>query len=161
MVRRRNASAEVWGLLLAITLEFETVTVMAAETPVPPRLMEVFTSAAYPITNEGFISGTRRRDTTTLVIHAVDGLEVIAAALSAGLPATAADARAQALARMRQGGLALRRRVGRAVEALEAAARYGLAKYPAIVFDEGESVIYGVTDIAEAYSIYLREARRQ
>ena len=43
-------------------------------------------------------------------------------------------------------------------EALSKALHYGLDRYPALVLNEGEFVIYGVTDLEAALAIYHREA---
>lgn len=41
-----------------------------------------------------------------------------------------------------------------AYQGLSVAARYGVNHYPAIIFNQGEAVIYGVTDLPRALNLY-------
>lgn len=83
----------------------------------------------------------------------VDAVELLAASLSAGLPAD--PARAAALARRRFDALsqADRQAAGAGAEARALATQYGLTKVPAIVFDR-RAVVYGVLNVEEARALY-------
>lgn len=79
------------------------------------------------------------------------------AALGQGLPKDPAAAKALALARRAPLEADLRAAYAGRTLAL----RYGLSKIPAVVFDRGVAVVYGVADVAEAARRYDRwkEAR--
>lgn len=124
------------GLLVALAVRAET----------PPRV-EVFTDPARcPITSAG--------SATVYDLAAPRRLE---AELSVGLPRDPAAAEALARARIAAAADALRAAYTGPTQAL----RYRLTKIPAVVFDRGAAVVYGVTDVAEAIRLFQRwkEAR--
>ncbi len=72
-------------------------------------------------------------------------------------PKTATPQSLEALGRAYAASDAFRHRQGRiqiAAKAYEKLMRYGVTRIPAIVFDEGDSVVYGTTDIALALQDY-------
>ena len=73
----------------------------------------------------------------------------IEAELAAGLPADPARASAIVQQRLREGGQALQRRIGRAYQDVAEAWGLGIAKLPAVVVDR-RYVVYGESDVARA-----------
>ena len=127
---------------------------MAAQRAVEhPQLMEVFTTTDSPVTGEDVISQPPGDDEIEFHVYALDGIQNIEAALSADLPPEPESAQHIALQRIQQLDEAARVQMQRGAMGLVKAVKYGLDRYPAIVFD-GEFVIYGVTDIREALHRY-------
>ena len=99
--------------------------------------------------------GQRLTGVGDATVYEVDRLRAITERLSIGLPADArrageiARARFEAMSKGEQAELELAARV------VGQAAHYRIDKVPAIVFD-GRAVIYGVTDVARARTIYRR-----
>ncbi len=73
----------------------------------------------------------------------------IEAELAAGLPADPARASAIVQQRLREGGQALQRHIGRAYQDVAEAWGLGIAKLPAVVVDR-RYVVYGESDVARA-----------
>ncbi len=113
------------------------------------RPIEVFT-----------ISGTAI-DTASLdaKVFFLDGLVALTHDLSHGLPADPDAARRMALQRISELGDGLQSRAQQAVEGLSLAHRYDIRKLPAVVFDAGQTVIYGVTNLDEAAKLYRQGGR--
>lgn len=112
--------------------------------------VEVFTTASIYLTNA---SGAR--------VYLLDGLEQLEEELSQGLPSDEATALPVAQRRLvKMGAQALQERAANAAEGLSRAAQYGVDRVPAVVFD-GRSVVYGVTDVAEARRLYEQAAAGQ
>lgn len=89
--------------------------------------------------------------------YLLDGLQMLDAELSAGLPADERAALPIAQERMRRMADAIRARGTNAAEGLQLAMQYGIERLPAIVIN-GQSVIYGVTDVDQAVALW-RQAR--
>lgn len=88
-----------------------------------------------------------------LEVYALDGIERFEAILSDRLPTDRNAARRAALKRVGQMDALRVEEAQRATLGLLKAAEYGVDRYPAIVFD-GQTVVYGVTDIGEALRHY-------
>ena len=129
--------------------------------PKLPATIDIFTTAEFPIERSHFITDTPRARLTKLTVYRVDGLEELEQRLSENLPSDPARARDVALKRMQSGGLRIRQLAQHGADALEGAIRYRIDRYPAMVFNDGESVIYGVTNVEDAVVIYLRERNRR
>lgn len=72
--------------------------------------------------------------------------------LGQGLPRDPGQAKAVAAGRLGEH----RQRLAAAFGGLALAAQYGIAKIPAVVFNHGEAVAYGITDVAEAAALHRR-----
>ena len=94
-------------------------------------------------------------------VYEVDRLQAITERLSIGLPADARRAGEIARARFDAMPDAEQAELQHAARVVGQAAHYRIDKVPAIVFD-GRAVVYGVTDVARARTIYRRwqEGRR-
>jgi len=120
-----------------------------------PAQIEVFTNSRYQVTNT----------TTTEVpvqIHDLDAPVGLEEKLSAGLPSDPEQAKAIALDRLEAlGSGQLAEMVNRAYAGTTQAMTYELVKIPAVVFDNGASVIYGITDIEDAIRRYQAWRQRE
>ena len=97
-----------------------------------------------------------------ITTYMLDGLDRFESSLSEGLPADVDVAKTEALRRIQQLDEARMARAKNTAFGLAKAVQYGIDRYPAIVFD-GEAVVYGVTDLAEAvdhYEAWRRERVR-
>ncbi len=126
----------------------------STQAPLPARI-EVFTNSRYPVTN----------NTTTEVpvqIHDLDAPAELEEKLSAGLPPDPEHAKAIALDRLEALGAGqLAEMVNQAYEGASQAMTYELVKIPAVVFDNGTSVIYGITNIEDAIRRYQAWHQRE
>ncbi|MCP4995483.1 MAG: TIGR03757 family integrating conjugative element protein [Gammaproteobacteria bacterium] len=126
----------------------------STQTPIPAQI-EVFTNSRYQITNT----------TTTEVlvqIHDLDAPAGLEEKLSAGLPSDPEQAKAIALKRLEALGAGqLAEMVNQAYAGTTQAMTYELVKIPAVVFDNGTSVIYGITDIDDAIRRYQAWRQRE
>jgi len=118
--------------------------------PPAPVAVEVFTNASIAFT--GLASGTK--------VYQLDGLLQLEAELSQGLPGNEAEAMRIAQDRLRRMAPKLQQRAANTSEGLTLAARYGIDRLPAIVIN-GESVIYGITDIPSAIQMYRTSQKGQ
>ncbi len=116
-----------------------------------PSLIEVFTMSDQPAMS-GQVEG--------MIIYEVDGLDQLTASLSKNLPNDEEAAKDMALQRIARLGDELRWTVEHAVEGMTRAKTYDLQKLPAVVFDQGENVVYGVVDLDQALALYHEAANR-
>ena len=110
--------------------------------------VEVFTDAAlFPVTpaNPGI----------PVEIHDLSGQQRILDELGQGLPGTN-PALAKEMAAGRLDAPGFRQRLADATAGAMLANRYGIVKLPAIVFDHGAAVAYGLTDVGQAVQLYQR-----
>jgi len=130
----------------------------AAETP---SQVDVFTDAAHPIDNVAAVKQALGEQATVRTFH-IDAQARLNETLSKDLPADRDKARAIALERIQALDPS---RLGRALaetfDGLMLAQRYGIDRYPAVVFDGGERVVYGVVDLREALRLYRQSATRR
>lgn len=115
-------------------------------------LMEVITTSAYPVHGQALLPRDVR-----VKVYDLDAPSRWLEALNRSLPADPAVAAALARQRLEQReGERASRELLAAHTALARALAYGLDRYPAIVFDQGTAVVYGVTDLTEALDDYRR-----
>ena len=112
-----------------------------------PSSIEVFTNGRYPISGAASAS-------VPVQIYDLDAPDRLEDALSADLPPDPEQAKTIALKRLNDLGAELADMVNQAYEGVTKAMSYELTKIPAIVFDDGASVIYGISDINEAIKHY-------
>ncbi|MGH1477192.1 MAG: TIGR03757 family integrating conjugative element protein [Geminicoccales bacterium] len=115
-----------------------------------PSSIEVFTTFERPA------NGNRIE---SVIIYEVDGLTKLTESLSENLPDDAEAAKEIALQRISRLGDELRWTVEHAVEGLTRAKKYDLDRYPAVVFDKGKSVVYGVANVDQALKIYQQQSQ--
>ena len=110
--------------------------------------VEVFTDAAlFPVipSNPGIL----------VEIHDLSAQQRLLDELGQGLPGNN-PALAKEMAAVRLDAPGFRQRLAEATTGAMLANRYGIVKLPAIVFDHGAAVAYGLTDVNQAIQLYQR-----
>jgi integrating conjugative element protein (TIGR03757 family) len=142
--------------MLALLTLLMPIGAFAADSALPSRI-EIFTTAAQPITNVAEIHKVLGGG-TPIRYYTLDTQARLDEALSQDLPADPDKARAVALQRIQALDISqVKRELSESFEGLVLARRYGLDRYPAVVFDGGRRVVYGVTDLQEALRLYTTE----
>lgn len=120
----------------------------------PPSQIDVFTDAAHPMENIAAVKQALGEQTTVRTFH-IDAQTRLNESLSKDLPADRDKAKAIALERIQAlNHTRLGQALAESFDGLMLAQRYGIDRYPAIVFDGGEGVVYGVVDLREALRLY-------
>jgi len=137
----------------AVVLVFvlATSSFSAANTP-PLTKIEIFTDHDYPVTAQGHLN---------IDIYHLDTPGRIERSLSVGLPADLITAKRIATQRVREIGAAQAGDLKQVFQGLLKARKYQLDRLPAIVFDGGRVVVYGVTDLDAAHFHYRQWHRAQ
>lgn len=107
--------------------------------------VEVFTDPAlFPVTlgNAG----------AAVEVHELSAQQKLLDELGQGLPGNPSLTKEMAMGRLNTTNL--RQRLADTTTATLLASRYGIAKIPAIVFDHGAAVVYGLTDVSQAVQVY-------
>ena len=129
------------ALAMAIVLVAVNGVVSANDQP----LVEVFTASDVPINPDHQVD--------RLQVYEIDVIRQFEKEISRGLSEDVNTAKHQAIERVTQLDEKQKQQVQRSSIGLIKAMQYGIARYPAIVFD-GEAVLYGVTDLTEAIHRY-------
>ena len=137
-------------LVIAIVLMTVNGVVSADGKP----LVEVFTASNIPIISNH--QGER------IELYEIDGIRRFEEDISQDLSEDANTAKRQAIDRVTQLDEEQKQQVQRSAIGLTKAMQYGINRYPAVVFN-GESVVYGVTNLTEPIHRYRqwREAAEQ
>ncbi len=117
---------------------------------VHPRLIEVFSSSAYPVIGR---QGQKAGTAVAFHYYAIDGVQQLESHLSQDLPADSEVAKSLALKRIEFLGEDAMGRMQQSAAGLAKALQYDVDRYPAIVFDS-TAVVYGVTNIHAALRYY-------
>ena len=132
---------------------FADTTLANQRGPNSPHIIEVFTSARYPIVEpDGKRAGSNLQG-SEIIVYEIDGIQFVERDLSLNLPAEPQQAKQIALHRIQSLDEHARSRMHSAATALAKAMQYGVNRYPAVVFD-GEAVVYGVTELTVALERY-------
>jgi len=115
----------------------------------PPRVIEVFTSAQYPIVEPDAKRAGTHLQGPVIMVYEIDGIQSVERDLSLNLPVEPQQSKQIALQRIQNLDEQTRSRMQASATALAKAMQYGINRYPAIVFD-GQAVVYGVTDLQVA-----------
>jgi len=129
--------------------------------PGGPARIEIFTHMGGPVAN---VAAARQQlgDPSRVQYFTIDAQARLDAALSEELPPDPEEAREIVLERIqRLDRSQLARALQKSYEGLLRARRYGIDRIPAIVFDGGESVVYGVTDLQAALRLYHQHRKAQ
>lgn len=121
-----------------------------------PARIEVFVTPAQAARLSGIDSVERRYPGLSVTVHDLGAAARFEDALSDGLPTEPAAALAQARQRLQALGPELAARLREAYGGLVRARHHGIDRLPAIVFDDGQSVVYGITDLPTALTHYRR-----
>ncbi len=140
--------------VLRIALMTALVVAVAVPTtranPRMPRSIDVFTTSDRPV---------HTGEQAQASVYFLDGLNALEQSLGRGLPNDPDKAKTVALQRLNDLEDALQEKVENTLEGLSLATSYQLRKLPAIVFDEGQSVLYGVDHLDRAIAIYQDEIK--
>ena len=115
----------------------------------PPHLIEVFTSAQYPIVKINATGTGSDLQGPVITVYEIDGIQSVERELSLNLPVEPQPSKQIALQRIQNLDEQTRSRMQASATALAKAMQYGIDRFPAIVFD-GQAVVYGVTDLQVA-----------
>ena len=119
----------------------------------PPRVIEVFTSAEYPVIETNATGSGSHLQGPVITLYEIDGIQSVERDLSLNLPVDPQQSKQVALQRIQNLDEQTRSKIHDSAIALAKAMQYGVDRYPAVVFD-GEAVVYGVTDLTVALEQY-------
>jgi integrating conjugative element protein (TIGR03757 family) len=137
------------GLVMALCLVY-TGTAMAEKSP---KRVEIFTASDEPATNWQEVSAPLKE--TDVRVYLLDEIHRLEGELSQRLPADAQSAERAVLEHLQHLDKDRRDRVAESALALARAVELDIDRYPAIVID-GQWVLYGLTDISAAVTLYRR-----
>lgn len=129
------------------------VPAFAQESPAIPDkpLIEVIISDADRVTGRANLL----RQGYDVQVYNLDAPKQLFATLSQNLPANQVAAKCALEQRMQQHGRqTLQQQLASAYQGLSLTMQYQINRYPAVVFDRGRAVIYGVTDLQQALGLY-------
>lgn len=151
-----NKTAVIKTILAATLAPVAVVsTVSTAAGPAATIAVEAVTDDAHPVTGIEALSGQGQ----AVAVYNLDDGERLTAELARGLPPDQEAAKAALQRRFaEQGRAAVQQRFERAFQGRIAAFEYGLTRYPAVVFNHGQAVVYGVTDLPQALTLYRQWA---
>ncbi len=123
-----------------------------------PPFIEVITSDAYPVSG---IKSVQRLGFLVNVYNLDDGKRLVAE-MGKHLPNNQ-DAAKKALEKQfkKMGDAAVKQQFMQAYHGVTLSTQYGLTRYPAVVFERGHSVIYGVTNLNQAVNLYRKWQSQQ
>ena len=119
----------------------------------PPRVIEVFTSAQYPLIETDAKRAGSHLQGPEVTVYEIDGIQFVERDLSLNLPVAPQQSKQIALQRIQNLDEKTRSRMRLAAQGLAKAMQYGIDRYPAVVFD-GDAVVYGVTDLTVTLEQY-------
>jgi integrating conjugative element protein (TIGR03757 family) len=141
--------------VVAMALMVLSLTLAYASTPL--NAIEVVFNDQTPVSNVNLIQSSLQAQGVTVAFYNLDAPAQLGKALSQGLPANVELAKKIVQERLHQdGSAALNARYQNAYRALTQSLAYELDRFPTIVFNHGQAVVYGVTDLAVALQIFQR-----
>jgi integrating conjugative element protein (TIGR03757 family) len=115
-------------------------------------VIEVITGVSWPLSG---VQALQRQGYTIKVYNLDDGKRLVKS-LARNLPPNQAAAKQQLLEHFdRLGKSRVRAQFMQAFQGQIISAQYGINRFPAVVFDHGQAVIYGVTDMHSALRRYV------
>jgi integrating conjugative element protein (TIGR03757 family) len=119
-------------------------------------LIEVIVSDADRVTG----LATLRQQGYDVKLYNLDAPKHLIASLSQNLPANPEAAKRTLEQRMQQHGRqALQKQLMVAYRGLSVSMQYQIDRNPAVLFDQGRAVVYGVTDLQQALGVYRQWQR--
>lgn len=112
----------------------------------------------FGIKSQIFINQSYLSSSWQIKHYLIDGGRDFESVISKGLSSNPTIAMQQVKARLANKTL-IKKKVTKAWQGAINAQSINIAKVPAITFDKGKSVIYGVTDVLKAYKIYQRSKK--
>ena len=136
----------VWLVSLVL---FAGITFADPRGPNPRHVIEVYTSAQYPVVETDATGSGSHLQGPVITVYEIDGIQSVERELSLNLPVEPQQSKQIALQRIQSLDEQTRSRMQASATALAKAMQYGIDRFPAIVFD-GQAVVYGVTDLQVA-----------
>jgi integrating conjugative element protein (TIGR03757 family) len=144
---------KIFPLAIFALINGSFITAQAANDPL--QSIEVFVTQQTPIRNVSVTLSALTRQGVTLAVYNLDAPAQLSQSLSQNLPLNAAEAKKILQKRLHQQGLtSLQQHYQIAYQGLAKSLAYELDRFPAIVFNHGQAVVYGVTDLKEALDLY-------
>jgi integrating conjugative element protein (TIGR03757 family) len=147
------------GVVAILVLVLTTASVLGASQPhaAPahlPERIDIFYDDSVSLTGLEAVKETLA-GRTAIHLYDMNAPERIEYELGHGLPPDPEKSKRILMERMQAIGIeAMKQRFVAAYQGVIDAQKYGIDRYPAIVFDDGASVVYGVVDIQEALNRY-------
>ena len=120
-----------------------------------PLRVEVFATTALIVAGEPAIRSKEPNQDIDLQVYELNGIQLVEAELSKDLSDDSDQSKRVTLRRIQMLDDQVRTRMRQAAMGLASAVRYGIDRFPAIVFD-GQAVVYGVTDLQAALDHYRK-----
>ncbi|MBD9357331.1 TIGR03757 family integrating conjugative element protein [Methylomonas albis] len=140
-----------WLYIGLFMIWIEPVMAQVNQTNQDKPVIEVIVSDADRVTGLANL----RQQGYDVKLYNLDAPKQLFASLSQNLPAKPEAAKRMLEQRMQQHGRqALQQQLVTAYQGLSVAIQYQIDRYPAVVFDRGKAVIYGVTDLQQALGWY-------
>ena len=140
----------VWLVSLVL---FAGTTFADPHEPNPPHVIEVFTSAQYPVVETDATGSGSHLQGPVITVYEIDGIQSVERDLSLNLPVEPQQSKQVALRRIQNLDEQTRSSMQASATALAKAMQYGVDRFPAIVFD-GQAVVYGVIELQAALAHY-------
>ena len=154
----KNTAQLIFATMIMVVLNASTNTAQAAE---PLQSIELIFNNQTAMLNDTLQAALQGQG-VTVSSYNLDAAKSLSQALSQGLSNNPELAKKIMLERLHsQGSAALNQRYQAAYQGLIKSLHYQLDRYPAIVFNQGQAVIYGVTDLREAVQTYQRWSAAQ
>jgi integrating conjugative element protein (TIGR03757 family) len=115
--------------------------------------VEVFTTTELKVVDNLAIGANKSLQTMDLQVYELNGVQLVEAELSKDLPANPNQSKRLAVQHIQVLDGQTRRRMQLSAIGLAKAIHYGIDRFPAVVFD-GQTVVYGVTDLSAALAHY-------
>lgn len=127
----------------------------APQTLAPLKTIELIFNNQMAIVDADNIKASLEAHGVSVSAYNLDGPDAAMQFLNANLPTNPEQAKAIVLSRLNgAGGGAFKQETQAAFQALGKTLGYGLDRYPAAVFNQGQAVVYGVTDLKQAVGLF-------
>ena len=154
MIRKFSEhSCQVQFLWLVSLIVFADITFADPRRPGLPQVIEVFTSAEYPVVEFDTKGTGSNIQGSEIFVYEIDGIQTVERDLSLDLPTVPQQSKPIVLQRIQNLDEPTRSSMRAAATGLAKTMQYRIDRFPAIVFD-GRAVVYGVTNVREAYALY-------
>lgn len=136
---------------LLICLVLFSLKVSANQNADEISFIEVITSDAYPVSGLNLI----KKQGIPVKLYNLDDGKRMVSQLEANLPKVEQAAKkAMALRIKKMGDHVLNKKFADAFQAIIIGTQYGLTRHPAVVFNHGQAVVYGINDLTRALTLY-------
>jgi len=142
----------IFNLALTLTLYIVLLGLATTLHAAPPTRIDIFLTKNIIISDHVRYQSSIKRG--AIRIHYLDGLDAVENVFNKQLSADPEIAKKQFFDILNQNKTRVHQLLGSAKYAMEIAVNYKIKYYPAIVFNQGQSVVYGVSSIDTAMKYY-------